>query len=108
MELNAHPKSDWHALKRSGCVGVWVRVLLHRDGVAVANLKFDQRATIDEHHAPIEIDVMCVAGRGFVSVGDEQRPISAGQTVRWPKNVMHRLWTDDSEMETIMLERLGG
>jgi quercetin dioxygenase-like cupin family protein len=81
------------------------RVLLRRAGIAIANLRFEPNATIDEHSASIEIDVICLAGAGFVSVGTESSPIRAGQRVVWPAGVNHRLWTEGSSMETLMVER---
>ena len=59
------------------------------------------------HAAPHPVDVICVAGSGFTSVGDDVAEISAGETVRWPADVDHRLWTEESEMETLMVERVG-
>ncbi len=81
-------------------------MLLNRDGLTVANLRFASNAEIDEHDAPMDIDVLVVSGSGFVSVDGTQSPVSAGQTVRWPSGVSHKLWTTNSTMETIMIERL--
>jgi len=82
-------------------------VLLKRAGIAVANLRFSPNASIDEHSAPIEIDVLCISGDGFVSVGNESSRLQAGQRVVWPAGLNHRLWTQGTEMETIMVERIG-
>ncbi len=43
-------------------------------------------------------------GSGFTSVGAEAVPITAGQEVRWPEGALHRLWTEDSTMTTLMVE----
>jgi quercetin dioxygenase-like cupin family protein len=101
------PKPDWLPLPREGTVGVECRVLLHRRGLAIATLRFAPRATIDEHSAGFEIDVICLAGSGFVSVGDEAAPFRAGDRVLWPAHTKHRLWTEDEGMETLMVERDG-
>lgn len=37
--------------------------------MATAMLRFALYATIDEHDAPIDIDVLCLSGTGWVSVG---------------------------------------
>ncbi len=66
-----------------------------------------EKATIDEHTAPHDIDVLCIAGSGFTSVGEEELSIKSGENIRWPKGLPHRLWTEDSTMETIMVERYG-
>ncbi|HEX7070663.1 MAG TPA: hypothetical protein VF190_07645 [Rhodothermales bacterium] len=104
--IKAQPKPDWAPLPRRGVRGVEARVLLRGDGILIANLRFGRSATIDRHSAPHEIDVVCVAGSGFTSVGGDTYPIHAGQTVRWPADVDHCLWTDEDSMETIMVERI--
>src|SRR5882672_837312 len=92
------PQPDWRPLPREGTVGVEFRVLLRRHGLAIGSLRFAAHATIDEHSAPYEIDVVCVAGEGFVSVGDATMPFGCGQSVTWPARVNHRLWTDGLPM----------
>jgi quercetin dioxygenase-like cupin family protein len=99
------PRPDWQPLLRTGTVGVTGRVALNRAGIVIANLKFAANATIDEHSAPFEIDVICLDGAGFVSVGGESSVIRAGERVVWPAGVNHRLWTDGVPMETLMVER---
>lgn len=103
--IQPQPKPDWAPVPRPGVHGVEFRVLLGSDGILLANLRFDHSANIDRHSAPHEIDVVCIAGAGFTSVGDDAFSIHAGQTVRWPANVDHCLWTEHSSMETIMVER---
>ena len=49
---------------------------------------------------------MCLAGSGFVLVGDVTHAFAAGQAVTWPAGVMHQLWTEDTTMTTLMLEKL--
>lgn len=105
--IESQPSPEWSLLPREGCRGVKGRVLLGRDGLLIANLQFDAHATIDRHSAPHDIDVICVAGSGFMSVGDDVSPIQAGETVRWPGHVDHCLWTEDAAMETLMVERHG-
>jgi quercetin dioxygenase-like cupin family protein len=99
------PRPDWQPLPRAGTAGVSARVLLNRDGIVVAQLRFAAHATIDEHSAAIEIDVLCLAGEGFVSMDGKTSSFRVGERVVWPAGVTHRLWTEDSEMETLMVER---
>ena len=99
------PRPNWAPLNRSGTVGVTGRVLLHRAAIVIANLKFTPNATIDEHAAPFDVDVICLDGEGFVSVGDKSWGFRAGERVVWPAGVNHRLWTQDVAMETLMVER---
>lgn len=107
MATEKQPRPDWSPLPRTGCDNVEARVLLVRDGLAIANLRFGESATIDRHDASFDIDVLCIAGSGFTSVGDETFPIAQGETIRWPRNQEHCLWTIDETMETIMVERHG-
>lgn len=95
-------------MPRPGCVNVEGRVLLAREGLAVAMLKFDAAATIDEHAAPYEIDVVCLEGEGFISVEDRVWAFARGLTLTWPAGRVHRLWTAESSMLTLMVERSGG
>jgi quercetin dioxygenase-like cupin family protein len=71
-------------------------------------LKLDAEATIDEHAAPHPIDVVCLEGEGFIAVEDQVHTFRAGQAMRWPPHRLHRLWTGDHSMVTLMLERLSG
>jgi quercetin dioxygenase-like cupin family protein len=105
--VESQPRPDWFPIPREGTKGVEGRVLLGRDGLFIANLRFSPGATIDKHSAPWDIDVICISGSGYVSVGDEVEAFRAGQSIRWPRNVDHCLWTDDFAMETIMVERHG-
>ena len=107
MIIEQMPRSHWTPIPREGTVGVMGRVMLKRAGLAIANLKFSASATIDQHSAPFEIDVICLAGEGFVSVGNDSSPFRAGDRVVWPAGVNHRLWTEGTEMETLMVERYG-
>lgn len=103
--IESQPRPNWATLPREGCVGIEYRVLLASDGIVIANLRFAEDATIDEHSAVIEIDVICIAGKGFTSVGNETFAIEAGQTIRWSKDIDHCLWTEKTTMETLMIER---
>ena len=107
IEIEQMPRPNWQPLPRQGAVGVAFRVLLHRAGIAIASLRFSPNATIDEHSASFDIDVICVAGEGFVSVGNESARFRSGDRVVWPAGVNHRLWTEGTEMETLMVERSG-
>jgi quercetin dioxygenase-like cupin family protein len=107
MMIEQMPRPNWEPLPRHGTVGVSYRVMLKRAGIGIANLRFSPNATIDDHSAPFEIDVICIAGEGFVSVGGKSSPFRAGERVVWPPGINHRLWTEHAEMETVMVERNG-
>jgi quercetin dioxygenase-like cupin family protein len=97
---------DWAPVPRTGCVNVEGKVLLVREGLALAMLRFQPEATIDEHAAPHEFDVICVEGEGFISVEDRVNSFEAGQWMTWPAGRLHRLWTANHGMITLMVERL--
>jgi quercetin dioxygenase-like cupin family protein len=92
-------------------VGIVGRVLV-REGpderlpdLLVAELRFSEHAAIERHSHVREAIVVCIAGEGFTSVGEETVPLEEGQQVRWPQGVVHGLWTEGSTMTTLMVER---
>ncbi len=109
MKLEVLPakQTNWKPLPDEGCINVQYRPLLKQDQLALAMLLFEKQATIHEHSADFDIDVICLEGAGFTSVGKEQAPFFAGDQVRWPAGKLHRLWTKDSEMMTLMVEHVG-
>jgi quercetin dioxygenase-like cupin family protein len=79
---------------------------VHEDDVLIAQLRFAEHATIHEHPGPNDTIVVCLEGEGFTSVAGEVAPLRAGEQARWPKDVPHRLWTEDATMLTLMVERV--
>ena len=71
----------------------------------IAMLRFESGGTIHEHPGPNVTQVMCIDGEGWTSVAGERVQIHAGELVRWPKDVPHRLWTEGTRMTTLMYER---
>jgi quercetin dioxygenase-like cupin family protein len=104
LEILPVKRPDWTPLPYEGCEGVYAKSLLSLDHLGIAMLKFEPNATIHKHDAPFDIDVICLEGAGFTSVDGEQAPIQAGERVRWPVGKMHRLWTKDGKMVTLMVE----
>lgn len=80
--------------------------MLKQENLALAMLRFAPGATIHEHAAPFPIDVICLQGRGMTSVDGEAATIRAGQRVHWPAHRQHRLWTEEAEMVTLMIEHI--
>jgi quercetin dioxygenase-like cupin family protein len=103
-EVTPFQRAEWRPLPMEGCVNVEARALLRAERVALAMLRFGPHGAIHEHPADIEIDVLCLEGRGFTSVDGESAPLEAGQKVHWPAGRTHRLWTEDSPMLTLMVE----
>jgi len=108
QEPSAGPRPDWSPVPRPGCVNVEGKVLLAREGLVLAMLKFEAGGTIDEHAAPHEIDVVCLDGEGYISIEDRVWAFRTGLTLTWPPGRVHRLWTADRAMVTLMVERPGG
>ncbi len=107
LEILPAKQTEWKPLPDEGCINVRYKPLLKQDHLAMAMLYFDKKATIHEHSADFDIDVICLEGAGLTSVGKEQAPLFAGDRVRWPAGKLHRLWTKDSEMITLMVEHIG-
>ena len=76
-------------------------------GIGDRGVRLVASGSIDEHAAPHDIDVACLEGSGYASIDGEEWPLRAGETLRWPRERRHRLWTDGNTMTTLMLERLG-
>ncbi len=106
MPIKIHPvkQPDWTPLPNPGTDGVTHKALLRTDRMGLALLRFEPGATIHEHPAAFDVDVICLEGAGFTSVSGESAPIRAGERVHWPREAPHRLWTRDSNMITLMLE----
>jgi quercetin dioxygenase-like cupin family protein len=83
-------------------------VLVREWGFFIAMLRFDPAGTIHEHSGLNDTIVICIDGEGWTSVADERARIRAGELVRWPKDVPHRLWTEGTQMTTLMFERTSG
>ena len=105
-QINAIPRASWEPLPQAGNVGV-DHVVLMRQPQVIVLLKFGQNATITEQRAPLAVDVIVMEGSGKTSVDGEEAEIHAGETVHWPANVSHRLWTEENEMVTLMVEQYG-
>jgi quercetin dioxygenase-like cupin family protein len=107
MKPQPFHRRDWGPLAHEGCRNVDHKVLLVRQDIALALLRFSGEATIHQHSARFPIDVFCLDGQGHVLSGEEAATISAGEWLRWPAGVQHRLWTDGSSMTTLMVEHVG-
>lgn len=106
LEVLPVKRPSWTPLPFEGCINVSAKSLLSLPHLSIAMLRFAKEGTIHEHPADMDVDVICLEGAGFTSVGGEQSAIKAGERVRWPAGQPHRLWTTDSEMITLMVEHL--
>ena len=101
------PRLNLEPIRRQGTIVVNGRVLLNRSGIVIASLKFAPGATIAEHSASIEIDVLCLDDQGFVSIDGKSSTFRANGFIVWPAGVNHRLGTENAAMETLLVERNG-
>jgi quercetin dioxygenase-like cupin family protein len=103
VDIRPIPRPGWDPLPNS--TGIVGRVLVREDDFFfIAQLRFSEQASITEHAGPRDTIVVCLDGEGFTSVGGETVPLREGQQVRWPRDVVHGLWTDASTMTTLMVE----
>jgi quercetin dioxygenase-like cupin family protein len=100
-------KPHWEPASRPVTKNVSLRLLLSGASLVVANLKCTHVATVDEHAASFQIEMLCISRGGFVSVGQQAHAIREGERVKFPPDVKHRTWAEDEEMETLMIERRG-
>lgn len=105
VDIRPFPRLGWDPLPGDGVIGVVGRVLVREDDFFVAQLRFSEHATVHEHPGERDTVVVCLEAEGFTSVAGETAPLREGQQVRWPKGITHRLWTEDSTMTTLMVER---
>jgi quercetin dioxygenase-like cupin family protein len=103
LAIKAVPRPEWSPLPREGCRNVDGKVLLLDGDFFISILRFGRDGTIDEHAGETDAHVICLEGRGWTSVGNEKAELRAGESVFWPAQVEHRLWTEDSEMVTLMV-----
>jgi len=108
MSIEVLPISqpEWTPLTHPDARRVASRGLLRLDHLALAMLRFEPHGTIHAHHADFDIEVICLEGEGFTSIGTEQAALRAGERVRWPASISHRLWTTENPMVTLMVEHL--
>jgi len=101
------PRPEWSPLPYEGCIGVEGRVLVRESDFFIAMLRFPPHATIHEHPGVNETLVVCIQGEGLTSVAGETMELHEGERAFWPKDVPHRLWTEETTMTTLMVERIG-
>lgn len=104
MPLTANLIPKWTPLTQEGTRGVSVQVLLTNDHLHLAMLSLLPNATIHEHAADHHIDVICLEGSGYTSIGSQHLTLRAGEKIHWPAGHPHRLWTGFDQMKTLMVE----
>ena len=81
-------------------------ILLNRPMIVVA-MYLEPHASMDEHSAEVPILFPVIGGKGFVRIGGpngEVRSISTGEAVLWPAKLEHTAWTEDEELQAIVID----
>ena len=107
IDVASVPRAEWSPLPHEGCVGVEGKVLVREEDFFIAMLRFPPHATIHEHPGANDTLVVCIQGEGFTSVAGERAHLHESERAFWPKDVPHRLWTEEMTMTTLMVERIG-
>jgi quercetin dioxygenase-like cupin family protein len=107
VDIASVPRPDWSSLPAEGCIGVEGRVLVRETDFFIAVLRFRPHATIHEHAGANDTLVVCLEGGGITSVGGATTPLTEAERVIWPAGIPHRLWTEETTMTTLMVERPG-
>jgi quercetin dioxygenase-like cupin family protein len=73
----------------------------------VVAMYFEPHASIDEHSAEVPILFLVIGRKGFVRIGGpngEVQPISTGDAVLWPAKLKHTVWTEDEDLQAIVID----
>jgi 6-phosphogluconolactonase len=88
---------------RPGCVGLRATTIARGEGYDASMLFFSAHTTTDDHATPYDQWLVVTGGNGWVSVGNEKRPVRAGDSIQLPRDRFHRFWTEESTMAAIVL-----
>jgi quercetin dioxygenase-like cupin family protein len=86
---------------RWGCTNLLATPIL-ADPLVVEH-HYEPGGEMPEHAAGEAVLCICIAGRGFVKVGDETSELSANQAVVWPSVKTHQVWTKESSMTVLLV-----
>lgn len=81
-------------------------ILLDRP-LSVVAMYIEPHGAMEEHSASVPILFLVTLGNGFVRIGGpdgETREVRAGDAVLWPVGLDHMVWTEDEELEAIVIE----
>lgn len=81
--------------------------LIENSDASVVALFFAPHARMDEHSNPRNTLCLVTRGSGWLRIGGpsgETQPVRAGDAVLWPPEIDHMLWTEDDELDAIVIE----
>src|SRR5262245_2786025 len=80
-------------------------VIIHPDARAtVSELAFAKGGSVPVHDSPNTAWFIVIEGGGYVTVGEEEARIAAGEAVLWPANVVHGARTVYGPMRALVVE----
>jgi quercetin dioxygenase-like cupin family protein len=83
-------------------------VVLHSDARAtISELAFAKGGSIPVHESPNSAWFLVIEGGGYVTVGEEERRVAAGEAILWPAGVVHGARTQYGAMRAIVIELAG-
>ncbi len=90
-----------------GSVGIEGQVI-HSDARAViSEVALRPGGRFEPHSNPNTTWFCVIEGGGFVSVGDDERRVAAGEAVLWPADQIHGARTEHGAMRAIVVELAG-
>ena len=83
-------------------------VVIHSDARAtVSELAFAKGGSIPVHESPNSAWFLVIEGGGYVTVGEEERRVAAGEAILWPAGVVHGARAEYGPMRAIVIELAG-
>jgi len=90
-----------------GTTGVEGQVVHSDARGVVAELAIAPKGRIVPHENPNTTWFCVIEGAGFVVVGDERRPVVAGEAILWPAGVVHGAFTTTHHLRAFVIEFAG-
>lgn len=81
---------------------------LRRDDHIVAMLlSFGRKGDTGKREVAADVLVVVISGEGRLRSGGQIADLKAGDVALLPGGILHHLWTSDSQMTLVMMERSG-
>ncbi|HET8786009.1 MAG TPA: cupin domain-containing protein [Candidatus Limnocylindrales bacterium] len=107
MEIRRFGVGHRRAVGPAGTMGV-DGVVLHSDARAtISELAFARGGSVPVHDSPNSTWFIVIEGGGFVTVGEEERRVAAGEAVLWPAGLAHGARAGHGPMRAIVVEMAG-
>ena len=107
MEVRPFGIGHRRSVGPSGTVGMQ-GVVIHSDARAtISELAFARGGSIPTHESPNTAWFLVIEGGGYVTVGEEERRVAAGEAILWPAGVVHGARTQYGAMRAIVVELAG-